>query len=370
MNPIEDRTCFLNLNRGLRPKHTDVVFLKTHKTASSTMQNILFRFAERHNLTVALPKGDSQFSYPALFQQSSVHPHTLPPNIITNHMRFNKKELEKLMPPGSVYITTMRDTSSMFESLFVYCYVSSQTIRRVPNRSLDIFLENPFKYYHPNEADSMYARNCLTFDLGGNKDSTSIDYARQLAAEVEKTFSLVMISNYFDESLILLRHLLNWDLEDIIYFKSNMRSEKAKKKVTPELSAKIRAWNSIDDYLFEHFNASLWRQLNAIGLDCVAREVQLLRKAQKKLMKTCFGEEAPTLMSASKMKNNILKPWLPGDVEVVGYELVQNLTADARRLCTKLTMPELQYSNAMLKAQSQRYLKEHAKDHRGQRLTT
>ncbi|KAJ0055762.1 hypothetical protein NL108_011408, partial [Boleophthalmus pectinirostris] len=344
---------------GLRPKHTDVVFLKTHKTASSTMQNILFRFAERHNLTVALPNYGGQFSYPYLFQRSSVHPHTLPPNIITNHMRFNKKELEKLMPPGSVYITTMRDTSSMFESLFVYCYTGSEAFHRVPNRSLGAFLENPFKYYHPKEKYSMLARNCLTYDLGGNKDNTSIDYARQLAAEVEKTFSLVMISNYFDESLILLRYLLNWDLEDIIYFKSNMRSEKAKKKVTPELSAKIRAWNSIDDYLFEHFNASLWRQLNAIGLDCVAREVQLLRKAQQKLMKTCFGEEAPRLKSASKMKNNILKPWLPGNVEIMGYELVQNLTADARRLCTKLTMPELQYSNAMLKAQSKRYLKEH-----------
>ncbi|XP_033839283.1 galactose-3-O-sulfotransferase 3-like [Periophthalmus magnuspinnatus] len=354
---IEDQTCFLKPNRDLRPKHTNVVFLKTHKTASSTMQNMLFRFAERHNLTVAIPKADFQFSYPNRFQASSVHPYTLPPNIITNHMRFNKKELKKLMPPDSVYITTMRETSAMFESLFVYCYVSSQSIRRVPNRSLEVFLENPFKYYHPTENDSMYARNCLTFDLGGDKDSTDIDYARELAAEVEKTFSLVMISDYFDESLILLRHLLNWDFEDIVYFKANMRSEKAKKRITPELSAKIRAWNSIDAYLFDHFNASLWRKLNAIGLKCVAREIQLLQQAQQNLAKICFGEEAPRLKSASKIKNTNLKPWQPGDVEVVGYELVSNLTLDTRRLCTKLTMPELQYTSAIQEAQSKRYLR-------------
>ncbi|XP_015424453.1 PREDICTED: cation channel sperm-associated protein 1 [Myotis davidii] len=49
-----------------RPKHMTVAFLKTHKTAGTTVQNILFRFAERHNLTVALPhpRCEHQFCYP------------------------------------------------------------------------------------------------------------------------------------------------------------------------------------------------------------------------------------------------------------------------------------------------------------------
>ena len=34
---------------------TKIVFLKTHKTASSTVQNILFRFGEKMNLNFALP---------------------------------------------------------------------------------------------------------------------------------------------------------------------------------------------------------------------------------------------------------------------------------------------------------------------------
>ncbi|KAK7909929.1 hypothetical protein WMY93_014613 [Mugilogobius chulae] len=352
MRLFEERTCFIKLSEHSKPKNTNVVFLKTHKTASSTMQNILFRFAERHNLTVALPMSGSQFAFPNFFTSASVHPDTKPPNIITNHMRFNKKELEKLMPPDTVYITTMRETSAMFESLFVYCYISSQTIRRVPNTSLEAFLDSPFKYYQAHEGDSMYARNCLTFDLGGDKDGYELDYAQRLAAKVEETFSLVMISDYFDESLILLRRLLNWDLKDIVYFKVNMRSEKAKKTISPELAAKIRAWNSIDAYLFDHFNASLWRQIEAVGLECVAKEVQLLRKAQEKLMRTCFGSEKPRLISAAKINNTVLKPWQPGNVEVVGYELSTDLSAEDRTLCTKLTMPELQYTNVIRDAQS------------------
>ena len=81
---------------GLKPKLTNVVFLKTHKTGSSTMQNMMYRFAERHNLTVALPTkscGDHLFCYPMSFRTSFIHPGTLPANIITNHMRFNHTEV-------------------------------------------------------------------------------------------------------------------------------------------------------------------------------------------------------------------------------------------------------------------------------------
>uniref|UniRef100_A0A8C6WXR5 Galactose-3-O-sulfotransferase 3 n=1 Tax=Neogobius melanostomus TaxID=47308 RepID=A0A8C6WXR5_9GOBI len=317
--------------RGPRVKHTDVVFLKTHKTASSTMQNLLFRFAERHNLTVALPVPacGHQFCYPRTFTSHFVHPHTLPPNIVTNHMRFNKAELQRLMPNNTTYITIMREPSSMFESLFVYYSQYCQSFKRVTNASLEAFLDNPWHYYRAEEKDSMYARNTLTFDLGGDKDRPATDI----------TFSLVMISEYFDESLILLRHLLNWDLEDIVYFKLNMRTESSKQSLNPELSAKIRAWNSVDAHLFDYFNASLWRQLSALGLDCV-----------EKLMRTCFAGQTPLLRSAAQIKNKDLRPWQPnGKVDIVGYELPSNISVGSwspPEVCLKLIMPEVQYTKS------------------------
>ena len=46
---------------------TKVIFQKTHKTASSTVQNMLFRFGEKRNLNFALPKNHGyrwpNFSY-------------------------------------------------------------------------------------------------------------------------------------------------------------------------------------------------------------------------------------------------------------------------------------------------------------------
>ena len=46
----------------VKPVITKITFLKTHKTASSTLQNVLLRFGEKRNLTFALPKnGNSQW---------------------------------------------------------------------------------------------------------------------------------------------------------------------------------------------------------------------------------------------------------------------------------------------------------------------
>lgn len=349
---------------GLKPKHTNVAFLKTHKTASSTMQNLLFRFAERNNLTVAMPVQacGHQFCYPRPFTTHLVHPHTTPPNIITGHMRFNKAELQRLMPNDTIYITILREPSSMFESLFSYYNQYCDSFKRVPHGSLETFLEDPWHYYRPDEKESMYARNTLTFDLGGDKDRPATDeaYARAFVAEVDRIFSLVMITEYFDESLVLLRHLLSWDLDDILYVKLNMRTPSSKQSLIPGLPAKIRAWNSLDARLYDHFNASLWRQLSALGLACVAREVRLLRQAQERLMRSCFGGGMPLLRSAAEIKNKDLRPWQPnGKVDIVGYDLPANfsrgISSQAQELCLKLIMPEVQYSKDLLRSQLLRY---------------
>ncbi|XP_068164329.1 galactose-3-O-sulfotransferase 3-like isoform X2 [Antennarius striatus] len=350
-----------------KPKHTNVAFLKTHKTASSTMQNLFFRFAERHNLTVALPiqSCSHQFCYPNSFNTHFVHPHTIPPNIIASHMRFNIKELRRLMPNDTIYITILREPSFMFESAFNYYFNYCHSFRRVPNRSLEAFLADPWRYYQPDEKDSMIARNNLAFDFGKDKDhpATDVKFVQDYLAEVEQTFSLVMIADYFDESLVVLRHLLSWDLDDILYLKLNMRKEDSKQKLTPDLVSKIRAWNALDTYLYDYFNASLWHQIAALGLGCVAKEIRELRQAQERLMRSCFNGQVQ-LRSSMQIKNKNLRPWQPrGTVDIMGYDLPGNishgLSSHAQELCLKLVIPEIRYSRLLLHSQSMRYYHRH-----------
>lgn len=266
------------------------------------------------------------------------------------------------MPNNTIYITIMREPGAMFESLFSYYNQYCDTFKRVPNGSLDAFLDKPLSYYRPEEKDSMYARNTLTFDLGGNKDQPSADvvrYAKRFAAEVEYVFSLVMIAEYFDESLILLRHLLSWDLEDVLYIKQNMRMSSSRSNLSEAQLHKIREWNAIDATLYDHFNASLWRQLNKLGLACVAREVKLLRRAQEQMVRGCYGGSLPRLRSAAEITNKDFRPWQPSSkVTIVGYDIPVNVSKEsgmAQDKCLKMIMPELQYTKRLLHLQMLRY---------------
>ncbi|KAK6466343.1 galactose-3-O-sulfotransferase 3-like [Huso huso] len=349
--------------QSTKAKHTSIAFLKTHKTASSTVQNILFRFAERHNLTVALPlQGyDHQFRYPWSFSVRFVHPHTVPAQVITNHMRFNQQELRKLLPNDTLYLTILREPATMFESLFSYYNQNCASFKRVPNGSLEAFLAEPQRYYKPDAGNSMFAHNTLLFDLGGENDHSPADdsYITGFIKQMDEIFSLVMISEYFDESLVLLRRLLSWDLEDILYVKLNMRTPESKLKMSPDLPGKIRKWNSLDAKLYDYFNATFWKKLQALGLDCVEKEVDLLRQAQDRLIRGCFGGSLPQLRSSSQIKNKDLRPWQPSSkVAIVGYDLPYNSTRNAASdPCLKLIIPEVQYTRLLLRSQSLRYRK-------------
>lgn len=86
---FKDTTC--------QPK-SHIFFLKTHKTASSTILNILYRYGESRNLTFALPLNKhSQLFYPHFFASHFVEGVSSRSvkefNIMCNHMRFRKSEV-------------------------------------------------------------------------------------------------------------------------------------------------------------------------------------------------------------------------------------------------------------------------------------
>ncbi|XP_055987548.1 galactose-3-O-sulfotransferase 3 [Sorex fumeus] len=344
-----------------RPKHLTVAFLKTHKTAGTTVQNILFRFAERHNLTVALPHPscEHQFCYPHNFSAHFVHPATRPPHVLASHLRFDRAELARLMPPGTVYVTILREPAAMFESLFSYYNQYCPAFRRVPNASLEAFLRAPEAYYRAGEPLAMFAHNTLAYDLGGDPDPERrprdrAAYLAGLIRQVEEVFSLVMIAEYFDESLVLLRRLLAWDLDDVLYAKLNARAAGSRLAIPAALARAARAWNALDAGLYDHFNATFWRRVARLGRACVEREARELRAARERLLRRCFGER-PVLRPAAQIRTKQLQPWQPSrKVDIVGYDLPSGAAGPAAEACLKLAMPEVQYSNYLLRKQKRR----------------
>ncbi|KAL7849455.1 hypothetical protein SRHO_G00210780 [Serrasalmus rhombeus] len=335
-----------------RPKN-HIVFLKTHKTASSTILNILYRYGDSQNLTFALPANMySQLYYPYFFMsyfvEGSRFGRVKEFHIMCNHMRFRGLEVRKVMPVDTFYFSILRNPVSMMESIFTY-YKSIPAFQNF--KTLTEFLLDGGRSFNASLPSNHYARNLLTFDFGMDSSppasKAELDQrSTALIAAVESNFHLILISEYFDESMILLKHALCWTLEDIVSFRLNSRSEKSRHKLSPELAELVKQWSSLDWRLYQHFNATFWRRIDTmLGRAKLQEEVELLRARRAELEQTCLlGGGA---VDPSKVQDESLKPFQYGTAVIQGYNIRPGLDKETHRLCQRLIMPELQYTTAL-----------------------
>ncbi|XP_029373699.1 galactose-3-O-sulfotransferase 2-like isoform X2 [Echeneis naucrates] len=327
-----------------------IVFLKTHKTASSTILNILYRYGESRNLTFALPVNKhSQLFYPSFFvshfvegvRSGSVKEF----HIMCNHMRFRKAEVAKVMPEDTFYFSIIRHPVTMMESIFIY-YNSIQAFSKT--HSLDDFLDSSWTNYNSSMPNNHYAHNNLAFDFGFDNnvtaDAEDLEYkASRAVAAIEWEFHLILISEYFDESMILLKYVLCWSLEDVVSFKINSRSNKTRHQISPKTTEKIKRWNALDWRIYLHFNVTFWHKVDSlVGREQMKIEVSKLRELRVELAKTCLKEGRA--VDPSKVIDAGLKPFQYGAAVIEGYNLKSDLETQTRTQCQRLITPELQYT--------------------------
>ncbi|XP_015810467.3 galactose-3-O-sulfotransferase 2 [Nothobranchius furzeri] len=330
-----------------------IVFLKTHKTASSSILNILYRYGESRNLTFALPRNKhSQMFYPTFFASRFVEGFNSRCgrdfHIMCNHMRFRKSEVSKVMLQETFYFSILRHPVAMMESIFAY-YNTIAAFSKT--RRLEDFLDSCWEDYKSSVRNNHYAHNVLAFDFGfDNNVADGAEHLNERAAEavaaIERDFHLVLISDYFDESMILLKHALCWSLEDVVSFRLNSRSEQTRHKVSAETAEKIKRWNALDWRIYLHFNATFWHQVGSlVGQEQMKREVSQLRELRAKLANTCLKDGGP--VNPSKIKDPGLKPFQYGAAVIQGYNLNPHLDRDTRTKCLRLITPELQYTRLL-----------------------
>ncbi|XP_072098495.1 galactosylceramide sulfotransferase-like [Mobula birostris] len=330
----------------------NLLFLKTHKTGSSTILNILLRFAERRGLSVALPAGGRHdFAYPNPFSHRAVAGFTPDScfNLVASHMRFEPGEVSRLQPPERVYFTILRHPARLFESSFRYFGPSVPLTWVIPGpNKMATFLRHPWTYYRPNAYNAHYLRNLQFFDLGYNKDMDPNHSALPgIFRALEDHFPLVMLTEYFDESMVLLKELLCWELDDVVYFRLNARDPDDRPPLDPALEELALSWNELDSLLYAHFNRTFWRKVEAFGRRRMAWEVAQLRWANSKMAEACLEGRGP--VRAGLVREASLKPWQPagGRGNILGYNLRPDIEEAHRDLCVAMLTPEMQYLSRM-----------------------
>ena len=129
----------------------------------------------------------------------------------------------------------------------------------------------------------------MTFDLGFDHLSASEEEIEEAIKSMEERYELVMISDYFVESMVLLKHAFCWNWEDVAFFASNARASNSEDQLDEELSRKMEEWNHFDFKIFSHFNNSLWKKIDE--LESFDEDKKTLEALLEELKEHCLDSE-------------------------------------------------------------------------------
>lgn len=178
------------------------------------------RYGYFNDKLFVLPSKGNYLGHPEKFNRKLVpDPGTFQGNysILTHHSRLNYEEMRQLIP-NAIFVTIIRDPASLFESMFQYYKLHKKWKVNFTN-----FNDEKFIIPKKAMADRFAKRigiNQMMFDMGFEPQYFYDDKRiAQYIQKLDSIFSLVMVSERMDESLILLKNLLCWDYEDMVVFK-------------------------------------------------------------------------------------------------------------------------------------------------------
>ncbi|XP_066922080.1 galactosylceramide sulfotransferase-like [Clytia hemisphaerica] len=352
--------------RGEKPEpktckaERNVVFLKTHKTGSSTVINVFQRYSDHHNLEMVLPKLPTHlFKWPNKFNHSFVFEYKDGDrfNLLANHARFHKENMAAMMtrPSLTKFVTILREPLFQLESMFSY-FKFHKPLKTSEENGL-------WEFFSTTESDrtqlvrnlkTMKAgvvkhllKNPSTFDLGFDQWSEYPANVSHVIKTMDQDFSLVMISEYMLESMVLLKDELCWDLQDVVYFTLNKRPNKFRKDVGPKRET-VRHWSRIDYAMYDHFNRTFWRKIEQKG-ESFQRDLEKLKDMIQDLEEKCLdkGDHVDETQS-----------WF----EIEGYKIREEARGtDYYELCKRLTRSEIDYTMILGEKQSRDGFKMHGK---------
>ncbi|XP_077496169.1 galactosylceramide sulfotransferase-like [Amblyomma americanum] len=324
-----------------------VAFIKTHKCAGTSVQNVLMRYGYSRNLTFAIGPRDVYLGHPTRFRRNMV------PNldrygkqyhILAHHNRFStREEYASVLGRNVFIISIVREPMAMFESL-------AATLK-LKGIHIDDFEDTHGKGHFLSYLAGLRTHhgrigtNQMSFDLGlalrsMNDSRKVVDFIRRLDSEID----LMLVADLMDESLVLLKHALCWTTKDVVSFQQNARTSQFLPSRIPDKARRaILTANYADVALYGFFKSKLLDAIAAFGVDRMKEEVFALRKARMAMYGDCVDSEEPA--------DKVFPPQFVFRGDVVGYRLKNVTRVVPASTCRLLAANELLFTNMVRRRQ-------------------
>ncbi|KAF0989001.1 hypothetical protein HZS_6486, partial [Henneguya salminicola] len=172
---------------------------------------------------------------------------------------------------------------------------------------------------------SPLSRNPNFSDLGYKYEKLSTDELIDSSIqEIDKTFNLVMITELWEKSLILLKHKLCLNTEEVIVFDANV-AVSSEKDIPDDITSLIMDYNYADNKLYKYFYDKLINEAKSIK----RQEILELRANKISWENKCIAQRIPKRAYASK--------------KYLGYKLKDGIDQETQKTCESLVRSEIEY---------------------------
>ena len=351
----DDTVADSNSETAITEPVKNIYYVKVHKAGSTTLQSIMFRFAMKHDLRVAVYNRKWGMPYPDyaraeyLYENTS-HPQFQRYNMICDHAVYDRDVVAPYMHDVYESVAILREPYSHLLSAFSFWGIARPLgLQRAKDPVREFLTKNPNQYRdktpHFNRTKNMQAFHFGHLDYHDNSEESS----QKLISHVDKHFKLVMIRERFEESLVLLRRLFRWDFEDIMYLEQFVNTKPRSKQRSESddvlLRAKHREFAPVDYRLYDHFTSKLDKMLGDNSDDLHA-EVAHLKETNRKIAEFC--ENVCALFPLSAINNLTVADILPRlkeNITLAASKWHSNITLSYEK-CAYMKFWTFQYHNA------------------------
>ena len=241
--------------------HRHVFYLKVPKTGSSTFNSIMNRMIMKHNLT-SLRSIDKLPHPNEVLKLLGETPETDNTQFDTKviHGKFDDKFLARVMQKDSVYIATIREPFEQFKSYFLFKHHGGKDISVLQQEIEDMILTSkpsPGKNYYKTfqNHDYEYLENPMYryFKYDYTTSLFNQTYTKEIINYIASRFKVVIVDKY-DESLLILKRQLCWDIKDIIYIPHKNASYSGKSQKPPNENIMREYHRNISKLDYDLFN--------------------------------------------------------------------------------------------------------------------
>lgn len=275
---------------------TNLFFLKVPKCASGTTMVILWNFVISHNLNPLITsRGLPGFGAPLSSLPLVGVPEGEDYNVLATHMDYktNRDEIRKIMPKDTFYVGITRDPLSHFQSVLVWARSLYKRLRKEALRDFkNVTSENIVRLvieHSPSDLKRAVGHQVSYYGIEAN----NIDSGVQATL---RTFDLILIVEFYDESLVLLKRYMCWELKDIVYSRKHVQVYQTN-RVIPLTDPVTQQWfdnNDPDSVLYRKSVEEFHRKVKAEGGD-FQEEVKQFQSILTLINSFCASESGERL---------------------------------------------------------------------------